>query len=219
MSTAYEESGRTRQKQRTRSDLIAAARELIARGGRAPTVEETAAAASISRTTAYRYFRSQDELLVAAHPEVDRSTWLPPDVGDDPEERLLAVVRGFVDMVVQTEPQQRTMLRLSLENAADEPRDLPLRKGRAIGWFEEALAPARPRLSPAKIRRLAIAVRSAVGIESLVWLVDVAGLSRADAAELMVSSARALVRDALGASSAPPRARGRGRPSRDRPAR
>ncbi|WP_457112723.1 TetR/AcrR family transcriptional regulator [Marmoricola sp. URHA0025 HA25] len=212
MSTAYEDSGRTRQKQRTRSDLIAAARELIARGGRAPTVEETAAAASISRTTAYRYFRSQEELLVAAHPEVDRATWLPPGIGDDPEVRLLAVARGFLDMVVQTEAQQRTMLRLSLEKA-DEPRDLPLRKGRAIGWFEEALAPATLELSPAGVRRLAVAVRSAVGIESLVWLVDVAGLTRDEATELMLSSARALVRDALSASSGPPRARGRGRSS------
>lgn len=212
MSTAYEDSGRTRQKQRTRSDLIAAARELIARGGRAPTVEETAAAASISRTTAYRYFRSQEELLVAAHPEVDRSTWLPPDVGDDPEARLLAVVRGFIDMVLETEPQQRTMLRLSLERG-DEPRDLPLRKGRAIGWFEDALAPLVPQLSKAGVRRLAIAVRSAVGIESLVWLVDVAGLTREEATELMLGSARALLRDALSASSAPPRGRARGRSS------
>jgi AcrR family transcriptional regulator len=213
VSTAYEESGRTRQKQRTRNDLIAAARELIARGGRAPTVEETAAAASISRTTAYRYFRSQEELLVAAHPEVDRSTWLPPGVGEDPEVRLLAVAKGFIDMVVQTEPQQRTMLRLSLEGAG-EPKDLPLRKGRAIGWFEEALAPAVPRLAKAGVRRLAIAVRSAVGIESLVWLVDVAGLDREEAREVMLSSARALVRDALSASSGPPRARDRGRSSR-----
>jgi AcrR family transcriptional regulator len=196
MSTAYEDSGRTRQKQRTRTDLIEAARALIASGGRAPTVEETAAAASVSRTTAYRYFRSQDELLVAAHPEVDRTTWLPPGIGDDPEERLLAVVRGFVDTVVETELQQRTMLRLSLE-AADGPRDLPLRKGRAIGWFEEALAPATAQLSAEGVHRLAIAVRSAVGIESLVWLVDVAGLSRADAAEVMLASARALLRDAL----------------------
>jgi len=40
-------------------------------------------------------------------------------------------------------------------------------------------------------------VRSAVGIEALVWLVDVAGLTRDDAAELMLSSSRALVRAAL----------------------
>jgi predicted DNA-binding protein (UPF0251 family) len=36
-----------------------------------------------------------------------------------------------------------------------------------------------------------------VGIEALVWLVDVAGLTRDEAAELMLSSARSLLRDAL----------------------
>lgn len=95
-----------------------------------------------------------------------------------------------------TTPQQRTMLRLSLE-ASTLPSQLPLRKGRAIGRFEDALSPARTRLSDAGVRRLAVAVRSAVGIEALVWLVDVAGLTRDDAAELMLSSSRALVRAAL----------------------
>ncbi len=140
MSTAYEESGRIRQKQRTRNDLVAAARDLIASGGTAPTVEEAAAAASVSRTTAYRYFRSQRELLAAAHPEVELTSLLPADVGDDLEARIEAVIRGFMAIVVDTESQQRTMLRLSLEDARS-PGQLPLRQGRAIGWFSEALDP------------------------------------------------------------------------------
>jgi AcrR family transcriptional regulator len=196
MSTAYEESGRTRQKERTRRELIAAARDLISRGGSAPTVEEAAAAASISRTTAYRYFRGQRDLLAAAHPEIDLASLLPPDIGDDPETRLLAAVRVFIGSVLDNESQQRTMLRLSLDEST-VPSQLPLRKGRAIGWFEDALAPARAQLSEAQVRRLAIAVRSAVGIESLVWLVDVAGLTRDEAASLMTESAGALMRDAL----------------------
>jgi AcrR family transcriptional regulator len=196
MSTAYEDSGRTRQKQRTRNDLIAAARDLISQEGSAPTIEEAAAAASISRTTAYRYFRTQKDLLVAAHPEIELASLLPDDVGDDPEVRLLAVVQAFIEKVVEYEPQQRTMLRLSLEEST-ELSQLPLRQGRGIGWFEDALEPARDTLGDAGVRRLAIAVRSAVGIESLVWLVDVAGLARDDAAALMVSSARALLHDAL----------------------
>jgi AcrR family transcriptional regulator len=196
MSTPYEHTGRARQKQRTRHDLVAAARALIAEHGSSPTIEEAAAAASISRTTAYRYFRSQRELLTAAHPEVDLASLLPPDSGDDPEARLLAAVRAFIETVVRFEPQHRTMLRLSLEEST-VPSQLPLRKGRAIGWFEDALAPARPQLSDGGVHRLAVAVRSAVGIESLVWLVDVAGLSRDEAAELMLSSARALLRVAL----------------------
>jgi AcrR family transcriptional regulator len=202
MSTAYEQSGRTRQKQRTRNDLIAAARELIRQDGSAPTVEAAAAAAAISRTTAYRYFRSQADLLAAAHPEVELTSLLPADCGDDPETRLLAVVRAFIKSLLESEPQQRTMLRLSLEPATQQGQQ-PLRQGRAIGWFQEALEPARDRLSEAAIHRLAIAVRSAVGVEALVWLVDIAGLSREDAAELMVSSARAIVRAGLSERSDP----------------
>jgi AcrR family transcriptional regulator len=144
----------------------------------------------------YRYFRSQADLLAAAHPEVELTSLLPPDCGDDPETRLLAVVRAFIKSLLETEPQQRTMLRLSLAPAIQQGQ-LPLRQGRAIGWFQEALEPARDRLSEAAIHRLAIAVRSAVGVEALVWLVDVAGLTREDAAELMVSSARAIVRAGL----------------------
>ena len=74
---------------------------------------------------------------------------------------------------------------------------LPLRQGRAIAWFEEALAPLQGRLTDAEIHRLALSVRSAVGIESLVWLTDIAGLTRAQAAERMLWSARALLRQAL----------------------
>lgn len=196
MSTPYEQSGRTRQKTRTRNELIAAARTLIARGGTPPTVEDAAAAAAISRTTAYRYFPSQEALLVAAHPETATTSLLPPDAGDDPEARLLTAVRAFVRLLIETEHQQRTMLRLSLK-PEPVPTELPLRQGRAIAWFEDALSPLRPRLTEEGVRRLAVAVRSAVGIESLVWLVDVAGYSRDQAAETMEWSARALLRQAI----------------------
>jgi AcrR family transcriptional regulator len=196
MSTPYELTGRTRQKQRTRDALVAAARDLVAQGGAAPTVEAAAEAASVSRTTAYRYFPTQNALLVAAHPETTASTLVPDDAGDDPEARLLGAVDAFIRIVVDTEHQQRTMLRLSLDPETSR-ESLPLRQGRAITWFEEALSPLRPRLTDAEIHRLALSVRSAVGIESLVWLTDIAGLTRAQAAGRMLWSARALLRQAL----------------------
>lgn len=195
MSTAYEQTGRARQKQRTRMALVAAARDLVALGGRPPTVGEAAEAASVSRTTAYRYFATQKSLLLAAHPEVVATSMLPEGVGDDPEERVAAAVRGFMAMVVDTEPQQRTMLRLSLESDT-ESGQLPLRQGRAIGWFTEALEPMADQLGTDGVRRLAIAVRAVSGIESLVWLTDIAGLTREQAVEQMVWSAGALVRRA-----------------------
>lgn len=189
-------TGRWRQKQRTRQALIDAARELVARGS-APTVEHAAERAGISRTTAYRYFANQRSLLVAAHPETETSSLLPADVSDDPAARLADVVERFTTLISDTEQQQRTMLRLSLELPDTERAALPLRQGRAIGWIEEALDPLRGRLSDDQIHRLALAVRSATGIEALVWLTDVGGLPRDDALALMRWSAGALLHAGL----------------------
>lgn len=196
MSIPYELNGRIDQKRRTRDALIAAARELVAEGA-SPTVEAAAEAASISRTTAYRYFSNQRALLSAAHPETAAASLLPDDAPDDAATRLDIVVDTFTRMIVDTEAQQRTMLRLSLEADPIERSQLPLRQGRAIKWIEEALAPLRKEMSEAKLHRLAVAIRSATGIEALVWLTDVAGLSRDDATDLMRWSARALLQSAL----------------------
>jgi hypothetical protein len=89
------------------------------------------------------------------------------------------------------------MLRLSLDPEASARGELPLRQGRAIGWIGEALAPLGSRMSKAEVRRLAVAIRSAAGIEALVWLTDIAGLSRKQAVEVMRGTARALLRSAL----------------------
>lgn len=196
MSTAYELSGRTGQKQRTRSALVDAARALVA-GGITPTVEQAASAAGISRTAAYRYFRNQRSLLGAAHPETSAASLLPDDPPADAAERLAAVIRAFTDLILDTEAQQRTMLRLSLAADPAERSALPLRQGRAIGWIKEALAPVRDQLPEPALHRLALAIRSAVGIEALVWLTDVAGLPREEAAQLMSWSAQAMLHAAL----------------------
>lgn len=196
MSIPYEQVGRTRQKHRTRNALIAAARELVAAGS-TPTVEEAAVAAGISRSTAFRYFPNQRSLLVAAHPEIEASSLLPPDApDDDAAARFEAVIEAYTRLVADTEPQQRTMLRMSLEPDAVK-HDLPLRKGRAIGWIEEALRPLHGQLSPKELRRLVLAVRSATGIEARVWLTDVAGLSSQEATKLIRWTAHAIYRSAL----------------------
>jgi AcrR family transcriptional regulator len=192
VSTAYELNGRTSQKRRTREALVAAARGLVAHG-HAPTVEDVAEAASISRTTAYRYFPNQRALLAAAHPETAAESLLPDDAPNDVAARLDLVVAAFTRIIAETETQQRTMLRLSLEASAAERAQLPLRQGRAIKWIEEALSPLQPAMSESEVHRLAIAIRSAIGIEALVWLTDVASLPRDDATTLMRWSAQALL--------------------------
>jgi AcrR family transcriptional regulator len=196
MSIPYELNGRIDQKRRTRDALIASARELVA-NGHTPTVEAAAEAASISRTTAYRYFPNQHALLVAAHPETGVASLLPDEPPDDAGARLELVIDAFTRSTLENEAAQRTMLRLSLEADAAQRAQLPLRQGRGIKWIEEALAPLREQMSEADTHRLTLAIRSASGIEALVWLTDVAGLSRHDARELMRWSARALLQSAI----------------------
>src|SRR6267378_2046140 len=117
MSIPYELAGRTHQKQRTRQALVAAAREMVAQGV-TPTVEASAAKASISRTTAYRYFPNQRTLLLSAHPEIEARSLLPENPPKDPEARLDVVIRAFLRLIVDTELQQRTMLSLTRAFAA-----------------------------------------------------------------------------------------------------
>ena len=201
MSTGYETNGRTAQKRRTRDALVAAARDLVAQG-LTPTVEAAAEAASISRTTAYRYFASQGALLAAAHPETAWQSALPEDPPRDVAARLDLVLEATHEMLLDTEPQQRTMLRLSLEAGPEERAQLPLRQGRVIKWLEEALEPLEEQMASEDRHRLALAIRSATGIEALAWLTDVGGLSRPDAVELMRWSARAML-DAARADASP----------------
>src|SRR5271165_439492 len=209
MSTPYETGGRSAQKARTRDALVAAARALVAAGGVTPTVEDAAAAASISRSTAYRYFPNKRALLLAAHPEIAATSMLPANPPEDPAARLDAVVANFSAMILDTEAQQRTMLRLSLEAEGAEREALPLRQGRAIAWIAEALDSLRGDLTDEQFRQLVLSIRATIGIEAIVWLVDVAGLPRNDAVALTRWSAQALLQHA---TTVPP-------PAPSRPAR
>lgn len=196
MSIPYESIGRTAQKMRTRNALIDAARSLIATGV-TPTVEEAAAEASISRTTAYRYFPNQRDLLVAAYPETALQSMLGDDPPDDMETRLELVLDGYLSMTIENEAALRTALRLSLELDASHQEDLLLRRGRVIDWLKDALEPLSAQLPEHRLMRLVYAIRTSAGIEALVWLCDVAGLSRDEAKEQMIWSAQSLLRSLL----------------------
>src|SRR6266849_6265858 len=112
MNVTYELTGCINQKARTRDALIAATRELLARGV-IPTMEGTAAAASISRTTAYRYFPNLRALLVAAYPHIEERSLLGPKPPKDPAARLAIVAEDHARRIMKYEPEMRAVLRLS----------------------------------------------------------------------------------------------------------
>jgi len=194
MEVPYERSGRRNQKARTRAALLEGARTLLGQG-LIPNVDDVARESGISRTTAYRYFPNQRALLGAVRPEIDQSSLLPDPAPNDPRERLELAMREAVRITLEWEPELRASLKVSLE---EWQTGAPvLRRGRAIGWIEDALTPLQETRPDIDVHRLAIAIRSATGIESLIWLVDVAGLTRDDAASLLHRNALAVFDAAL----------------------
>lgn len=191
MTVPYQQSGRVQQKARTLQALLGATRELVA-SGITPTVEEAATKASVSRTTAYRYFPTQHALLVAAYPETDQKSVLGNDPPADLGTRFDIVFTEMARQVTDNEIALRAMLRLSLETPSKRG-ELLLRRGRRRTWIADALAPLRANMPQAEFDRLVLAVAVSTGIEAFVWLTDMAGLSRNQALKIMRFSAQTLL--------------------------
>lgn len=198
------ETGRVNQKRRTRAAIVNAALELV-RQGATPTVAQAAEAALVSRTTAYRYFPTQESLLleVAVHTDVDEIEELiarPPEDGD-PVDRLLQVIRDLNRHVLADEVRYRMAARLYIDmwlSAVAEGEEAPVvREGRRIRWFTDVLAPLRDELSEEGFARLIAALSLVAGAESMIVLRDVAHLDEESAVEVAEWAAKALISAAL----------------------
>ena len=196
MDVPYLHTGRTSQKIRTRDALIAAARRLLAEGV-TPTIEEAATEASVGRTTAYRYFPNSRALLAATFPELEMDSLLGADPPEDPLARLEIMTESFAQQILEYEPELRAELRLALEGEPAGSESLPFRRGRRIKWIKDALSPLEGRMAQPELQRLIYGIAATIGIETFVWLTDMGGLSREEAAEVMRSNARTLLRSAL----------------------
>jgi AcrR family transcriptional regulator len=207
--TATEETGRYRQRRRTRAAIVAAAADLL-RAGRTPSVNDVAAAADVSRRTVYLYFPTIEQLLIDAtlgmlsQAAVDEAIDAA-DTGDDATERVAAMIRALGSMSAKTLPLGRSLLRLTIAPVEpDEDAPSPRRGYRRIGWIERALEPLRAQLDPAAFERLVSGLAMVVGWEALIVLADLRGLDEDDQVETSLWAARALI----GATLEEQRARG-----------
>jgi AcrR family transcriptional regulator len=187
--------GRERQTRRTRTALLTAADEIFAEG-RVPTVAEVAERADVGRATAYRYFPTQEALLLeTSHlgdSEVLRS--LPGLAGEieDPAERVAEAVRRGAEWTLGREAKLRSVLRMSLDPASDARRP-----ARRRGYIAELLAPVRDRLSPDAYERLAGSLTLLFGIDPIVSLRDNGDVPPERIPDVLAWAARELVSAAL----------------------
>jgi AcrR family transcriptional regulator len=187
---------RERQRNRTRRAVVEAASELV-RDGRVPTVAEAAEAAEVSRATAYRYFPTQDMLLAEV------ALWAiggpldplaePDDEASSVAETMASVVRRVARWSYDNETALRTLLRLSLD-----PSSGVRRPGHRVDWIADVLAPARDQLDDESYARLSASLTLLFGIDPVVVMTDIAGVSREQAIDALAWTARTLVEEALG---------------------
>ncbi len=200
------ETGRVRQRRRTRAAIVAAAAELL-RAGVTPSVGEIADAADVSRRTVYAYFPTLEQLLLDATLGLLSQTSVDEaiddaDAGGAPEERVAAMIRTFSDISAETLPLGRSLIRLTVDTPRAEGDHTPVRGYRRIGWIERALEPLRTELEPPAFERLVSALAMVVGWEALIVLQDLRGLGPDEELDVTLWAATTLIRAALDEAAA-----------------
>lgn len=181
--------GRTNQKERTRSAIVAAAHAL-AETGEEVTMPAIAAAARVSEATAYRYFPDLVSLLLVAMASADPAQAMRPVAHSrDPVER----VGHAADVLARAVLQRQGAVRAMIAGTITRPGSAVKRPGHRFGLIEHALAPWADDADPARrtaVRQLVRDLAVIISAESLFTLTDLCGLSPDDAVASLVSTAR-----------------------------
>jgi AcrR family transcriptional regulator len=204
------ETGRVNQKRRTRGAIVDAAKALLQQGV-TPTVADAAEAALVSRTTAYRYFPTQESLLLelSMHLDVEDIEALvaEPVDAEGALDRVLDVLDRFNRHVRAEERQYRTALGVYQDlwlEAITRGDDAPVvREGRRGRWLETSLAPLADDVPPADLERLIRALSMVTGPEAMIVLYDVCHLAGEDALDVSRWAARVLLEATFGHGATP----------------
>jgi AcrR family transcriptional regulator len=197
----HDMAGRVNQKQRTRTAIVDAARELI-RGSAEVTMPVVAKSALVSEATAYRYFPDLFSLLREA---LD-GTWpspaealAPVEQSDDPEERIAFATERLLQHVQAHQGAVRAMIAGSIVR----PDTAAIRPGYRFGLIDHALAPLDATLglrNPAALRQLKQDLAVVVSAEALFTLTDLCRLSPDDAIASAVRTASVITAAAVAGS-------------------
>ncbi|MBX5086170.1 TetR/AcrR family transcriptional regulator [Rhizobium lentis] len=188
-------------KARTRKLMLETATRLM-QSGITPSVSEVAEAAEVSRATAYRYFPSQAALV---HAVVDEA--LGPILGwssdsPDAQARVADLLATAMPRIDEFEATFKAALKLSLDQWAQRQAGTlgnePLfTRGHRVDLLRCVTAPLQGAVTPEARERLAQALSLVFGVEVLIVLKDIWGLTSEDAQSVAEWAAQALVDSAL----------------------
>lgn len=190
-------SGRSNQKERTRTAIVAAAREAIAAGGEV-TMPQVARQALVSEATAYRYFPDLASLLreaLAGLWDSPEHALAPLTGSKDPVERIGFATEILLREVLGYQGAVRAMIAAALTKPA-----MVQRPGRRFGLIDEALRPLEDTMAvqqPARFAQLKRGLAVVVSAETLFTLTDLCGLTPELAIASAIETARSLTAAAV----------------------
>lgn len=179
---------------RTRALMVTTASRMMRRG-LSPSVSEVAEAAGVSRSTAYRYFPTQADMLRAVVAEALGPILDWDGAGQSGAARLASLYDVAMPRLFEHEATFRAALRQSLEAGVATPADGTLGRGHR----RELLARATKGLglSPERSRRLVQALSLTFGIESIIVMKDIWGMGDSETQQTVLWAVRALLDAAL----------------------
>jgi AcrR family transcriptional regulator len=190
---------RSNQIERTRSAIVAAARELAETGGEI-TMPAVAAAARVSEATAYRHFPDLVSLLRVAV-QIDDHVIGLSTTATDPVERIGAAAEALATAVLRRQGAVRVVVASTIakpSSAAERPAHRFRLIDEALSpWIEETAVAEHPEVLQL-LRDLAVVISA----ESVFTLTDLCRLDPDAAVTSLVATARRLTASTVAALAA-----------------
>ncbi|MEQ8439879.1 MAG: TetR family transcriptional regulator [Ilumatobacter fluminis] len=189
---------RTNQKARTRQALLDGAARVLAEGVAVPSMDQIAAAARVSRATAYRYFDSSGDIVwelmsdraIADIDEVMKAT------GTDVVARVLAAEEAINGFLFDDPDGARAFERAALDRSLRGMAQDTDRAARRLGYIDAAMAPIADRLSVDDHRRVRHALALTMGSQAVPAMLDTCRLDVDEARAATRFACRAIATEA-----------------------